>query len=156
MIWDHFFNRAYDRETVEKVKFLSSVYLFKGIKRRDLLYILENLYDKKYLKGETLFVKGDIGKALYIVYRGKILLYKNINDMPAAEVNEGEFVGEMALIEEMPRTLSAVAAQDTSVFILYRVNLENMIKTKPKIASIISYNLAFVLSSRLRALIENE
>ncbi|MCX7905379.1 MAG: cyclic nucleotide-binding domain-containing protein [Elusimicrobiales bacterium] len=154
---DKFFNRVYDRETLEKIKFLSNIHILKGIKRRDLLYLLEDLYEKKYIKGEVIFLKGDIGRALFIVYRGKIGLY-NSNDMKnlVAEVNEGDFVGEMALLEEMPRTMCAVALQDSVVFMLYKVNLEDMIKTKPKIASIISYNLACVLSARLRALLEDE
>ncbi|MCX7642104.1 MAG: cyclic nucleotide-binding domain-containing protein [Elusimicrobiales bacterium] len=156
-LWDRFFNRAYDKDTIDKVKFLSNIYIFKGIRRKDLLYLLENLYEKKYLKGETIFLKGDVGKALFIIYRGKIGLY-NTNDMKSlvAEVNDGEFVGEMALLEEMPRTMCAVALQDSDVFMLYKINLENMIKTKPKIASMISYNLACVLSARLRSLIEND
>ncbi|MGC8866798.1 MAG: cyclic nucleotide-binding domain-containing protein [Elusimicrobiales bacterium] len=156
MILEHIFNKAYDKNTLEKIKFLSSIYLFRGIKRRDLLYVLENLYEKKYLKGEIIFFKGDIGKALFIVYRGRIGLYRNINGPLVAEVREGEFVGEMALLEEMTRTLTAVALYDSEVFMFYRVNLEKMIKTKPRISSILTYNLACILSSRLRSMIENE
>lgn len=157
MFWDRFFNRAYDKETLDKIKFLSGIFIFKGIKRRDLLYLLENLYEKRYTKGETIFLKGDVGKALFIVYRGKIGLY-NSNDAKnlVAEVGEGEFVGEMALLEEMPRTMCAAALQDTDVFMLYRINLENMMRTRPKIAAVINYNLACVLSARLRTLVEDE
>ncbi len=156
MIFDHFFNRAYDKDTIEKIRFLSNIYLFRGIKKRDLLYILENLYEKKYLKGEVVFYRGDIGKALFIVYKGKLGLYKDINLPAIAEVNNGEFVGEMALLEEMPRTLTAMALTDSEVFMLYKVNLEKMIKTKPRISSLLTYNLACVLSARIRSVVENE
>lgn len=157
MFWEKIFNRAYDKETIDKIKFLSNIYIFRGIRKKDLLYLLENLYEKKYQKNEFLFKKGDLGKALFIVYKGKIGLYKSteLNKL-IVEVKEGEFFGEMALLEEMPRTMTAVALEDTDVFMLYRITLENMIKTKPKISSIISYNLACVLSSRIRSLIENE
>lgn len=157
MFWEKLFNRAYDKDTIDKIKFLSNIYIFKGIRKKDLLYILENLYEKKYQKNEFLFKKGDLGKALFIIYRGKIGLYKSTDlSKFIIEVKEGEFFGEMALLEEMPRTMTAVALEDTDVFMLYRISLENMIKTKPKISSLISYNLACVLSSRIRNLIENE
>ena len=157
MFLDRFFNKAYDRETLDRIKFLSNIFIFKGIKRKDLLYILENLYEGKYAKGETIFLKGDVGKALFIVYRGRIGLYDSNEDKNlVVEVKEGEFVGEMALLEEMPRTMCARALQDSILFMLYRVNLENMMRSKPHIASIINYNLACVLSARLRSLLNNE
>lgn len=157
MFFIKIFNRAYDRETIEKIKFLSTIYIFKGIKKRDLLYLLENLYERRYQKNEFLFRKGDLGKALFIVYKGRIGLYKSDEPIKLmVEVKEGEFFGEMALLEEMPRTMTAVALEDSEVFMLYRVTLENMIKTKPKISSIISYNLACVLSARIRSFLENE
>lgn len=157
MFLDRFFNKAYDRETLDKIRFLSSIFLFRGIKKKDLLYILENLYEKRYSKGEIVFLKGDVGKAVFIVYKGRIGLY-NSDEMknPVVEIGEGEFVGEMALLEEMPRTMSAKALQDSYLFMLYRINLENMIRTKPRIASVVNYNLACVLSARLRSMLENE
>ncbi|HOL63212.1 MAG: cyclic nucleotide-binding domain-containing protein [Elusimicrobiales bacterium] len=152
MILDRFFNKAYDHAVLEKIKFLSQISLFKNIRRKDLLYILENLYEKKYLKNEVLFNEGDIGRALFIIYSGNIGLYKKNGDQNIlfSEVKAGDFIGEMALLEEMPRSLSAICLEDSFVFLLYKTNIENMINSKPKIAARINYNLAKILSSRLR------
>ncbi|MEF3279706.1 MAG: cyclic nucleotide-binding domain-containing protein [Elusimicrobiota bacterium] len=158
MIFDKFFNKAYDSEVLARIKFLSGIALFKGIKRKDLLYILESIYEKKYLKGESLFIEGDIGRALFIVYSGRIGLYKRntSENILFSEVGTGDFIGEMALLEEMPRTLSAIAIEESIVFMLYKTNIESMNHTKPKIASQINYNLAKILSSRLRGVIEGK
>lgn len=156
MILDRIFNKIYDHNVKEKVKFLSQIPLFKNVKRKELLYLLENLYEKKYLKNEILFKEGDIGRALFIVYNGRIGLYKRQgkDDVLFAEIKSGDFVGEMALLEEMPRTLSAVAIEDCSVFMLYKTNIESMMHSKPKIAAMINYNLAKALSVRLRNLMQ--
>lgn len=158
MIFDKFFNKAYDQEVLNKIKFLSQISLFNGIKRKDLLYILENIYEKKYMKDEVLFVEGDIGRALFIVYWGKIGLFTKTDgqDIKLYEISSGDFVGEMALLEEMPRTLSAIATQDSVVFLLYKTNIEAMNENKPKIAAKINYNLAKILSSRLRSSIKQK
>lgn len=158
MIFDKFFNKAYDHEVLKKIKFLSQISLFNGIKRKDLLYILENIYEKKYMKDEVLFVEGDIGRALFIVYSGKIGLFTKTDgqNIKLYEISSGDFVGEMALLEEMPRTLSAIAIEDSVVFLLYKTNIEAMNDNKPKIAAKINYNLAKILSSRLRSSIKQK
>jgi CRP-like cAMP-binding protein len=94
----------------------------------------------------------DIGRALFIVYSGAVGLYKkNGNEnVLFSQIHSGDFIGEMALLEELPRTLTSIAMEETHVFMLYKTNLENMIHTKPKIAAKINYNLAKILSSRLR------
>ena len=152
MILDKFFNRAYDPSVLEKIKFLAQISLFKNIRRKDLLYILENLYEKKYLKNEVLFNEGDIGRALFIIYSGSVGLYKKNEEQNVlfSEVKVGDFIGEMALLEEMPRTLGAICLEESVIFMLYKTNIENMISSKPKIAAKINYNLAKILSSRLR------
>jgi len=158
MILDKFFNKAYDHSVLEKIKFFSQVPLFKNIKRKDLLYIFENLYEKKYLKGEILFKEGDIGRALFIIYSGSVGLYKKSGneDTLFSEIKSGDFIGEMALLEEMPRTLSAKCHEDCHVFMFYKTNIESLINSKPRIAAIINYNLAKILSARLRDSLKNE
>ena len=152
MIFEKFFNKAYDQDVLLKIKFLTSIPLFKNIKRKDLLYILENIYEKKYIKDEVLFLEGDIGRALFIVYSGTIGLYKKngSENVLFSQIHSGDFIGEMALLEELPRTLTAIAMEESHVFMLYKTNIENMIYTKPKIAARINYNLAKILSARLR------
>lgn len=153
MILKKFFKKIYDEHVIDKINFLSEISLFKNVKKRDIFYILDNIYERTYLKKEVLFSKGDIGRGLFILYKGKIGLFND--DKIIAEVMPGEFFGEMALLEEMPRTLDAVALENSTVFILYKTHIENMIKDKPKISAVINFNIAKFLSSRLRNLIEN-
>jgi len=155
-----FFNKIYDQEIIEKLDFLHHIKLFEGISKKNLIYILENLQERKYLKGETIFAQNDIGRALFIIYKGKIGLYRynesEKKNILISEVLPGEFFGEMALLEEMPRTASAIAIEDTIVFMLFKIKLESIMSDKPKIGVMLIYHLSRILSARLRAYLEKE
>jgi len=155
-----FLNKIYDQEVIDKINFLHNIKLFEGITKKNLIYLLENLQERKYLKGETIFAQNDIGRALFILYKGKIGLYR-YNELEKknellSEVLPGEFFGEMALLEEMPRTASAIATEDTMVFMLFKTKLESIMSSKPKIGVNLIYHLSRILSARLRSYIEKE
>jgi CRP/FNR family cyclic AMP-dependent transcriptional regulator len=148
------FNRIYDEEILGKLDFLKNIGLFEGIKKRQLIHVLESLQERTYLKGETIFAQGDIGRALFIVYSGKIALSRldaqGQKGDTLAEVAPGEFFGEMALLEEMPRTATAMAAEETKVFMLFKIKLDSLLFSYPKIGVVIATHLARILSARLR------
>lgn len=152
------FNRIYDEEILGKLDFLKGIGLFEGIKKGQLIHVLESLQERTYLKGETIFAQGDIGRALFIVFSGKVALSRLDADgqkgETLAEVNPGEFFGEMALLEEMPRTASAHAAEDTKVFMLFKIKLDSLLFSRPRIGVVIATHLAKILSARLRAGLE--
>ncbi|MBI4657191.1 MAG: cyclic nucleotide-binding domain-containing protein [Elusimicrobia bacterium] len=153
------FYAFYDEDTLKKIEFLKSIKLFEGIRKRDLIHVLENLQERTYLKGETIFTQGDIGRALFIVSSGKVAISKTSAESQKqeilAEVNPGEFFGEMALLEEMPRTAGAHALEDAKIFIFLKTKLESLMHSRPRIGSAVSAQLARILSARLRAALGN-
>jgi len=152
------FTHIYDEEILAKLGFLKTIRLFEGIRKRQLIHVLESLQPRTYLKGETIFTQGDIGRALFIVFSGKIALSRlapaTRKNEVIAEVNPGEFFGEMALLEEMPRTATAYALEETRVFMLFKIKLESLFFSRPQIGVIIAAQLAKIMSARLRAIIE--
>ena len=153
----NWFSFAQDPELKEKREFLKRLPIFQGLKKNDFTYLLRTLEERTYLKGETLFNEGDIGRALFIVASGNVSLKrKNVDgsEQLLADVHPGEIFGEMALLEEMPRTASASAGEKTRIFLLYKNRLENLIYDYPRAGAAIIHYLARTLSSRLRALME--
>ena len=152
------FNSLYDEDILLKLVFLGRIRLFEGIKKRSLIHVLENLQERTYLKGETIFTQGDIGRALFLVFSGKIALSRldpaTQKSETIAEVHPGEFFGEMALLEEMPRTATACALEETKVFMLFKIKLESLLFVRPKIGVVIASQLARIMSARLRAYLD--
>ena len=67
---------------------------------------------RQYRPGEILFKEGDAGDALYLVRKGSITISREINgrDVVLAYVPAGQYVGEMALVSDLPRSATARAA----------------------------------------------
>jgi len=144
-----------DKEHREKRNFLQSLPIFSELENKDFTYLMRVLHEHNYLKGETLFAEGDIGRALFIVMKGSVALSRRQQDGSFAEIAEvkpGELFGEMALLEEMPRTASATAAENTKVLLLYKNKLDALLKDQPQIGVEIIHYLAQTLSSRFRAI----
>jgi len=98
---------------------------------------------------EAIFQKGDPGEALYIVLSGKVRIYRESLEGRSkllAYVHPSEVFGEMSLIEERPRSASAIAETPTEVLVLFRDTYFNLLRRFPRLG----HNLARIIASRLR------
>lgn len=137
----------------KKKTFLRSLSLFQDLSDRDLGYVLQALHSRSYEPGEPLFLEGDIGRALFILESGHIeLTRRNAKGQVQrlALVEPGEFFGEMALLEHLPRSASATAIERSQVHLLYRTRLEALLRHHPRPGVSILHALAKILSARLR------
>jgi len=142
-----------DAKFAKRRDFLRSLSLCNGLRDRELGYLLQSFHTRTYSEGEPLFLEGDIGRALFIVETGKVELTKTGPDgkpQRIALLGPGSFFGEMALLEQMPRSASAIALEKSSLLLLYRSRLENILHHHPRTGVSIMTHLARLLSSRLR------
>jgi CRP-like cAMP-binding protein len=100
-------------------------------------------------KGDFLFHKGDEGTALYIIFKGLIKIAVSTNrgdEVTLAMLTDGDFFGEMALLDDLPRSADATALEDTQLYVLNRADfLSFLIHSEHAVRAIIQ-----VLSLRLR------
>ncbi len=142
-----------DRQFEARREFLRSLTLCNGLKERELGYLLQSFHSRVYNEGEVLFLEGDIGRALFVVETGRVELSKiNPDGKPQriAELKKGDFFGEMALLEQMPRSASATALEKSKILLLYRSKLDEILYHHPKVGVSIMSHLARLLSARLR------
>jgi CRP/FNR family cyclic AMP-dependent transcriptional regulator len=142
-----------DVEFRRKRRFLRGVLLFKEIPDREMGGLVQALFEKTYQEGETLFEEGDIGRALFIVETGSVELLKRGHDgtwQSLAVAQPGDFFGEMALLEELPRSASARALEESKVHLLYKAKLDALLLSRPRVAVPVLRRLAQLLSARVR------
>jgi CRP-like cAMP-binding protein len=142
-----------DPASSRKRAFLKSLDLFKDLGFVELGHLVQNMHSRTYHEGEVLFMEGDIGRALFILESGKVELTKAGTDGQAQKIYDmrpGEFFGEMALLEQLPRTATATALERSEVFLLYRSKLQSILNYHPRIGVQIMTHLAQLLSARLR------
>ncbi|MBW2596586.1 MAG: Crp/Fnr family transcriptional regulator [Deltaproteobacteria bacterium] len=129
--------------------FLRGVHLFQSLSHHDSERLAASLKRRSLNRGEALFRKGDEGTSLYIVKSGsvKIVLPSDTGDeISPAILSKGDFFGEMALLDGLPRSADVVALEPSELLALNQKDFLAFLKgDEDAIQSILSY-----LSMRLR------
>lgn len=100
--------------------------------------------------GETLFLKGDPGDALYGVRRGQIAITTTTDSGRQLTLNilgPGDVFGEIALLDGHPRSADALASGPVELFVIRRSDFQNMLRQQPEITT----KIIELLCERLRA-----
>ena len=142
-----------DPQFSRKKQFLRSLDIFKDLRDRELGYLVSALHSRTYREGEVIFVQGDIGRALFVLESGAVeltLAGPGNTSTPLYKLKPGDFFGEMALLESLPRTATATAAEKTHLHLLSKSKLDALLHAEPRIGVTIMRHLARLLSSRLR------
>jgi len=128
---------------------LARVPLFAGLSPEKLA-TLENVTQRRSFKrGEIVFHKGDPGDTLFMITQGqvKIILPSDSGEEALLGVlDEGEFFGELSLIDEQPRSATIVATEPTETLVLRREEFLKFVASSPETA----IDMLRVLSQRLR------
>jgi HD-GYP domain-containing protein (c-di-GMP phosphodiesterase class II) len=104
---------------------------------------------KSYRKGAEIIQELSEADRFFIIYRGKIEITKKLEhgeELVLAVQSDGDFFGEMALLDERPRSASARALEPTTVLEISRGNFETLLHKAPRIA----IRVMRELSGRLR------
>jgi CRP/FNR family transcriptional regulator len=129
---------------------LPKVPLFAGLTQEQLLLIAESCREREYATDAELFRQGEIGVGLYAIVSGRVRLTQRRQDgeeYELAVLGSGDILGEMALLDELPRSATATAAEPTRTLVLAVWDFWAILREVPEIA----YKLLVVLSRRVRA-----
>ena len=93
-------------------------------------------FGKEFKRGEILFREGESGKEMYVVQTGKVNITKKVRETEKilATLGAGEFLGEMALLNNKPRSAGAVVAEDAKLLVIDPKTFEAMIRGNVEIA----------------------
>jgi len=85
-------------------------------------WLVGNLRPWNYERGNTIIEEGEIGDQLFIIERGKCDIYKYVDDKctKVAEMQKGDFFGELGVMWDMPRSATVVAQTSVTVLSLSR------------------------------------
>jgi CRP/FNR family cyclic AMP-dependent transcriptional regulator len=110
--------------------------LFENLDDEYLVDISKLCSTRNYIKGESIFLEGEEGDALYLVISGVIQIYQDnySRDVIFSIFREGDFFGEMALLQnERVRSASARTIEKSTLCILKKRDFIPLLKSKPEI-----------------------
>ncbi len=136
---------------MNKTDVLSKVSLFSEMKKSDLEMIAKLAQNERFQAGDTIIREGDRDGRLFVVVSGEVDVIKGLgkrNERYVRSLGPLTYFGEMALIDDLVRSASIVAREQTEVLILDQWTLRQEIERYPAMA----FELMRMLSQRIRAI----
>jgi CRP/FNR family transcriptional regulator, cyclic AMP receptor protein len=137
---------------VERLEFLRSQPFFKDLSLWQLRRISDMMFERHFEAGESIFTQGQPGAALFVMMDGlvEIEYFENGKTHILARLEKGHFFGELALLDDSPRSASAKSLKSTKALALYRTDLNKLIQVDPHASSLIFKSLAALVGDRLK------
>lgn len=144
-----------DSEHQRRAALLASNPFFAGLPPRMIGRLLPKMFEKEYAPADVVFQAGDPGHGLFVILDGEVEIVRSVagsdDEHRIALLGDNTAFGELALIDEHPRSATARAVKPTRMLILYRSDFERMIAGDPKVALALSRNLLRVLARYARS-----
>ena len=134
---------------VNKIQKLKEISFFWEVPERDLRQIAAITTERHYEPGEIIIEENSIADSFFIIYKGKIDIIKKFEDGDEIVLgvhSDGEFFGEMPILDGGPRSASARAVESTVLMVVSYKDFERVLGVVPQIA----YTIMKELGVRLR------
>ncbi|HLH32768.1 MAG TPA: cyclic nucleotide-binding domain-containing protein [Terriglobia bacterium] len=150
-IWGNIFRLGTRKESLAEN--LQNIPLFHELTPKELKILERLVHIRTYDAGEPVFVETEPGAGMYVIRSGQVdivLQYRSENRLLLAELEPGDFFGEMALLGDTSRSATAVARERSELIGFFHPDLMEIINLHPGMGAKISLGLAKTLAERLR------
>lgn len=141
---------TYTEKQIMQLESLQQTPLFKQLTPDELVEISQDIIERRFQAGEIIFREGDPGRVFYLVKSGQVRIFVNGLDGSETSViligRPGQIFGELAVIDGLPRSATAVAMDTAILYTLSREAFSRHMRCIPQF----SLNFLQELSSRLR------
>jgi CRP-like cAMP-binding protein len=137
----------------ERLEQLSKVELFAGLKPEALKMIARVAAEETHVLGSKVFEHGDVGDKLYLILDGKIRISREVPGMgeeALAVLGPGQVFGEMALLDESPRSADARVHQSCRLLSIAKDAFDDLLFMDKDLAYEVLWSTVRMLVSRLR------
>jgi CRP/FNR family cyclic AMP-dependent transcriptional regulator len=124
-----------DETLSHEAESLKRVALFKRLESEELENLAAAVDQVNYKSGETIFNESDRGDALYVIDSGSVRIWvldEDIKPVTLAELKEGDFFGELAVLDRGPRSSNATAITDTELHRLSSDDFQSFLLQHPE------------------------
>jgi diguanylate cyclase (GGDEF)-like protein len=133
-------------------KLVGKISIFSDLAEDELKIALAALKEHSLEKSTILFNEGDPGDTLFIILSGHATVSVKLPDggaLTLCEMTSGSFLGEMSLIEGLPRSATCTIVENSTLLSLDKAGLAQLMATHPAIAEKILYRMLLITTSRL-------
>lgn len=152
--WGNIFSEKKGDDSASRIQILKRIPIFQDLSRRQLRIISAMVYERSYEAGEYMFETGQPGAAMFVIEAGEVHIIRadvGKEERLLARLKDGEFLGELALLDNSPRSASAFVAKQTKAFAIFREDLDRLLETEPALGAKVMKRLAVIIGLRLKA-----
>lgn len=132
------------------IPFLKQTTLYQNMTDVQLKQVSQDMVTRRYIQGAIIFNEGDPGEVLYMIQTGQVRIFIHGLDGTENSVilfgRPGDIFGELAVIDGLPRSATAVALDDTTLLTINREAFRQYMRHMPQLA----YNFMQELTRRVR------
>jgi CRP-like cAMP-binding protein len=147
--WGNIFKDR-NKEDEEIISVLKNIPVFEGLNRRELSAIELILHRRDYRPEEVIFQQGDPAVGMYIIIRGDVEIVYESASRVLASLRSGEFFGELALLDDSPRSAKAIARTQSRMLGFFQSDLFDLTERNPKLGVKVVTRLARIIGERLK------
>lgn len=152
--WSLFGLKGHEGKKVSFRDTLRSIPIFSELGRRELAAVERILHKREYAEGELIFRQDEPGLGMYIIESGRVSIQTDESHNSMTELGDGEFFGELPLLDGGSRSGTAVAKTPCRIFGFFQPDLFSLIERNPRLGVKIVLSLAAIIGMRLRAVNE--
>ena len=145
---------ALDIQGKSTLEILAQIDLFNGLPQGHLRRVVDIGVEEQYRTGATIFPEGEPGDKFYLIVEGAVRISRVVPGMgeeALAVLRPGNYFGEVSLIDDAPRSATAMCHEKCRLFVINRRDLEDLLFVDRDLAYELLWNWVRTLSRRLRA-----
>jgi CRP/FNR family cyclic AMP-dependent transcriptional regulator len=138
---------------MDKLQLILGTMLFKGSNREKMEHLLELFQEREIKPNASVFAENMPAEALYIIKSGKVrisMMAGEGEEMGLLLLGPGEFFGELALVQEANRLVTARAETPVELVLITRKDFQTLIEREPRIAARALMIITRLLAMRIR------
>ena len=147
-LYNNFFRKKDSSNPV--LQALGNIPIFENLRDSELNDVVRLTHERTYKLDEHVFKKLAPAEGMYVIMNGAVEINDPDSGTIFASLESGDFFGELALLDEEPRSASAVSTQPSTLIGFFRTDLLTLMKRSPELGNKILLNLSRVLGERLR------
>lgn len=124
------------------LKALRNIKFFSTFSFENIDLIINRFQKYSYPAGKIVINQGDAGKALFIIYRGKVEVLKKLSFFKKKVITtlkEGDFFGEMSLVTDTPTSATVRTIEPSEFFVILKYDFQNVLQQNPELEKEIKY-----------------